>query len=204
MCPVDDSEPAGFTETPEPTPEPIAPKPKKNLVGVSLPKHPAKRKEDGPINLNHHSAHCAICHHPEREAIDQAFLHWQRSSSIAHEFELGDRRVVYRHARAFGLYQQRASRSRRSLEFIMEQAETVEATADSSPIWRLALPGGRCGRAPLEKRGGRERKGAGGEATARYYRRARRAVPLRGKTRAAAPMCYFRAESISSTIRVRW
>lgn len=72
-----------------------------------------------------------MCNHPERDAIDQAFLHWQRPSAIAHNFQLGDRRIVYRHAHALDLFRKRASLSRRVLEFVVEQAETVTATADS-------------------------------------------------------------------------
>ena len=83
------------------------------------------------MNLNQHRAHCTICHHSERDAIEQGFLHWQRPTVIVHEFQLADRRVINRHARALGLFELRASRSRRSLEFVMEQAETVKATADS-------------------------------------------------------------------------
>ena len=92
---------------------------------------PRRNKPETPVSLTHHEAHCTVCRHPDRDAIEQCFLHWQRPSSIAYEFQLTDRRVVYRHARALGLYQQRATRARRSLEFIMEQAETVKATADS-------------------------------------------------------------------------
>ena len=128
---INEPKPAGLTEASPPAPQPLATQPKKNLIRVDRPTHPTKQKEESAINLNHHTARCAICRHPERDAIDQAFLHWERSSSIAYDFQLADRRVVYRHARAFGLYRQRASRSRRCLEFLMEQAESVPATADS-------------------------------------------------------------------------
>jgi hypothetical protein len=83
------------------------------------------------LSLAHHRARCTICNHPDRESIDVAFLHWQRPTAIAHEFQLADRRVLYRHAHALGLFHQRAAKSRRTLEFIMEQAESVTATADS-------------------------------------------------------------------------
>lgn len=129
-----------FAETSEPAEESFMPEPERTLIRVGLPKHAAppasnrlakRPRQIEAISLTHHEAHCTICHHPDREVIDQAFLHWQRSSAIAHIFKLGDRRVVYRHARAVGLHQLRASKSRRSLEFIMEQAESVVATADS-------------------------------------------------------------------------
>lgn len=82
------------------------------------------------MSLIHHGARCTICNHPQREAIDEAFLHWQRPTAIAHEFQLRDRRIIYRHVHALGLFHERAQKSRRSLEFIMEQAESVTPTAD--------------------------------------------------------------------------
>jgi hypothetical protein len=84
-----------------------------------------------PINLIYHQPRCSICNHPDREAIEQGILHWERPSQLARQYDLGHRRAVYRHARAFGLFKERAARTRRSLEFIMEQAESVTATADS-------------------------------------------------------------------------
>lgn len=145
----DNPEPAAFlTETlpaseldaqtviPESEPTPTAP-----MVAAPKPQHhrrigsgasaKLKRRDDGDTSLSHHEARCTICNHRERAAIDEAFLHWQRPTAIAHEFQLGDRRIVYRHAHALGLFHQRAAKSRRSLEFIIEQAETVTATADS-------------------------------------------------------------------------
>jgi hypothetical protein len=106
---------------------PGLPEQKKALIKAARP----TRIPIGDTSLNHHEAHCTICNHPARETIEQGFLHWQRSSALAREFRLGDRRVVYRHALVLGLYEIRAARSRRALEFIMEQAESVPATADT-------------------------------------------------------------------------
>jgi hypothetical protein len=83
-----------------------------------------------PISLSYHSPRCSICNHPDREAIEQGILHWERPAQLARQYDLGHRRAVYRHARAFRLFQQRAARTRRSLEFIMEHAESVTPTAD--------------------------------------------------------------------------
>jgi hypothetical protein len=127
----------------QPNPSPASAIPPRKAPRCSRPRQAAqiqvaqgskvmrKPRQNGDISLSHHRAHCTICNHPEREIINQAFLHWQRPTAIAHHFQLGDRRIVNRHAEAFGLFQLRASRSRRSLEFIMEQAETVTATVDS-------------------------------------------------------------------------
>lgn len=82
-------------------------------------------------SLRRHESHCTICKHPQRDAIDQAFLHWERPSAIADEFHLPDRAMIYRHAHALGLFRQRAAKSRHALQFIVEQADGVKATADS-------------------------------------------------------------------------
>ena len=87
------------------------------------------RKTKGDISLSHHAARCGICQHPDRNAIEQGFLHWESPTLLALEYGLGRRRAIYRHARALGLFEQRGARTRRNLEFVMEQAETVTATA---------------------------------------------------------------------------
>ena len=119
----------------EPTPSTAlaapAPKPQRRRRPRENDDAKPGRSDERHLSLGHHQARCTICHHPDRESIDEAFLHWQRPTAIAHEFQLRNRRIVYRHAHALGLFHQRAAKSRRSLEFIMEQAETVTATADS-------------------------------------------------------------------------
>lgn len=88
-----------------------------------------RRREEQEISLSHHAARCGICQHPDRDAIEQGFLHWESPTLLALEYGLGRRRAIYRHARALGLYEKRGARTRRNLEFVMEQAETVTATA---------------------------------------------------------------------------
>jgi len=90
----------------------------------------ANRGSGRQPDLNYHRIRCTICSHPDREAIEQDFLHWVRPSMITHEYQLGDRRAVGRHARAFGLFEQRTARTQHALDLIIEQAETVEATAN--------------------------------------------------------------------------
>jgi len=92
---------------------------------------PAKRRPAKPVSIRYHAAHCTICNHPERDAIDEAFLHWWRPGDIAHHFQLGHRLVVYRHAHATGLFQRRLDRTQHALGYIVEQAESVRPTADS-------------------------------------------------------------------------
>lgn len=92
---------------------------------------PAKRHPSKPINIACHQAHCTICNHPERDAIEQAFLHWWRPGDLAYHFKLGNRLAVYRHAHATGLFQRRLDRTQHALGYIIEQAESVKPTADS-------------------------------------------------------------------------
>jgi hypothetical protein len=44
--------------------------------------------------LERHSRRCIICHHPEREAIEEEFVHWRSPSRLAHDYKLGDYRTV--------------------------------------------------------------------------------------------------------------
>jgi hypothetical protein len=89
------------------------------------------RDSQRPIRLEYHEPQCTICNHPEREDIDQAILHWHSPTAIAFEFDLPDRRIVYRHAHALGLFRQRAEQTRHALGFLIEQAQSVVPTADA-------------------------------------------------------------------------
>ncbi len=80
--------------------------------------------------ISYHSRRCSICRHPERELIDQEFLHWTQVDSIAETYEI-DRRAIYRHAHATNLFSQRNRGLRFALGHIIEQAQDVEVTADS-------------------------------------------------------------------------
>jgi hypothetical protein len=104
-------------------------------LGEQPPSAPAPSKSDparaAETNLTYHQIRCTICNHPEREAIEQDFLHWARPAAITHEYQLGDRRAIRRHARAFGLFERRAAQAQHTLGFIIEQADGVTATADS-------------------------------------------------------------------------
>lgn len=82
------------------------------------------------LDLNYHRIRCTICSHPEREAIEHDFLHWVRPSVITHEYQLGDRRAIGRHARAFGLFELRTAKTQHALDLIIEKAESVTPTAN--------------------------------------------------------------------------
>ena len=78
-----------------------------------------------------HSRKCTICNHPDREAIDEAFLHWSPAHVIVFDFSLRGLSCLYRHAHACGLWVQRRSKIRYALDRIIEQASGCHATASS-------------------------------------------------------------------------
>jgi len=88
-------------------------------------------RETRAAAFSRHQRLCIICHHPECEAIEEAFLHWQNVHLIRVEFNLscGDM-AIYRHARALGLYQLRNRNMRASLEYVIEKAQRISPTAE--------------------------------------------------------------------------
>jgi hypothetical protein len=91
-----------------------------------FPKHYPAEADPG-----RHERLCSICHHPDRDAIEEAFLQWQRACDIHREFKLPSRTTVYRHAHAVGLFEQRARALRFVLENIMEESSACAPSADS-------------------------------------------------------------------------
>jgi len=78
-----------------------------------------------------HSRKCLICHHPDRDLIEDDFIHWVRPQAIVVKYDLRDRSQIYRHARALGLDYDRRRNLRHSLEPFIESAECVRITAAS-------------------------------------------------------------------------
>jgi hypothetical protein len=77
-----------------------------------------------------HKTRCQICRHPEREAIDQAFIDWSSIVGLARNYGI-TRDTIYRHAHAVGLFEKRQRNIRRALERLIEQVEDVQANATS-------------------------------------------------------------------------
>jgi hypothetical protein len=84
--------------------------------------------------LERHARKCTICCHPEREDIEDEFLHWHFPNAIAVSFDLGDERVVYRHARATGLMAQRRDNCQAALDRIVEHADALRRVKADSII----------------------------------------------------------------------
>jgi hypothetical protein len=81
--------------------------------------------------LERHSRRCIICHHPERDAIEEEFVHWRSPSRLAHDYKLADYRTVYRHARAADLLLQRRERLHSALDAFVESVDDVTFTGDT-------------------------------------------------------------------------
>jgi hypothetical protein len=82
-------------------------------------------------NRARHARKCTVCHHKDREFIDQDYLRWLSPKKIAREYAISHQSAVYRHADATGLRAQRRASLRATLENFIEQAESVRATAGS-------------------------------------------------------------------------
>ena len=55
-------------------------------------------------NRKRHERECSICSHPRHEEIERDFIEWGSPIRIAQEYGLTARSIVYRHARALGLF----------------------------------------------------------------------------------------------------
>jgi hypothetical protein len=82
-------------------------------------------------NAARHARKCTVCHHKDREFIDQDYLRWVSPKKIAREYAISHQSVIYRHADATGLRTRRRASLRATLENFIEQAESVRATAGS-------------------------------------------------------------------------
>jgi hypothetical protein len=116
------------SDTAEPThcdPDSSAPE-----AGVK-PRRSETSAPGAPPNPDRHSRKCAICHHDDREDIEDAFLHWTSPGSIVTRFNLPSRSALYRHAEATGLSAQRRRRVRVALDQIIEQVGNVQVTGST-------------------------------------------------------------------------
>jgi hypothetical protein len=82
-------------------------------------------------SLGRHKRKCGVCKHPDRDAIEQEFLRWYNTEDIARDYDIPDHSSIYRHAHATGLFERRSTTIRVALEPLIEQATSVEVTADA-------------------------------------------------------------------------
>ena len=90
-----------------------------------------RRHRLAPASLLRHQRKCRICNHEHRQAIEHRFLFWERAHSIVKEFGLGHRSVLYRHAQATGLMEQRRTNFTSALDSMVERCESAPVTAAS-------------------------------------------------------------------------
>ena len=91
-----------------------------------------KTPPDPPRSSKRHSRKCVICTHPDREAIDEAFLHQPRNQNIVKDFNLPSLSSLYRHAHATGLG--RASDSNRESKAAPQEANSNrESNRENEP-----------------------------------------------------------------------
>jgi hypothetical protein len=84
------------------------------------------------VDTERHERLCTVCSYPEREAIEEAFLHWRTlREDFDAEVDLPSSDSIFRHAHAFGLFEQRSRNMRFALENIIEHSESVQPSADS-------------------------------------------------------------------------
>jgi hypothetical protein len=96
--------------------------------------HKSKRVVPRPAGsetaLERHERKCLVCHHPERETIDELFVHWHQPFRMACDYDV-PLRSIYRHAHATGLLAARRRNLRCVLDHILEDATGIRATSDS-------------------------------------------------------------------------
>jgi hypothetical protein len=93
------------------------------------PRVMAKAPTGRPANRGRHESQCSVCAHPDRQDIERDFVQWKSPIAIAQDYGLADRKTVYLHAHAFGLFQKRDRNIRAALTRIIEKASDVEVTA---------------------------------------------------------------------------
>jgi hypothetical protein len=113
-------------------------KQKRNLLAArksdrpSVPRKQSQPKTQAEIDIMRHRRLCTICHHPEREAIEEAFLQWRNVRLIAGEFHAsGGPTAIYRHARALNLFKERNLNLRSALELMIEHSERSSPSAEA-------------------------------------------------------------------------
>ncbi len=80
-------------------------------------------------HLSHHQRKCVICHHPDRETIEEMFVHWHSPSRIHRRYMLPDRSTIYDHAHATGLFAKRRRNLRYALENMIERADECDISS---------------------------------------------------------------------------
>lgn len=129
--------PSYKTSAANPTPPPAsAPVARKAPRRPNRRRRPVHQPKPGVVtaaqesSLERHQRKCVICAHPDRDAIEELFLHWHSPRSTAFDFGVPVR-ALYSHAHATGLYLCRQDNLRAVLDRILERADRATVSADS-------------------------------------------------------------------------
>jgi hypothetical protein len=87
-------------------------------------------------DFKRHRRKCIICHHPQREAIEELFVEWHSPRTISDLFDIDDWFTIYRHAHATGLFLRRRRNLRSALERVIEYAGHSSTTINGIGIVR--------------------------------------------------------------------
>jgi len=79
--------------------------------------------------IERHSRKCSICRHPQRQEIEEDFVHWRRPATIMRLYDIKKRATIYGHAHVFGLLDVRARNVRSALGILIEKADNREPSA---------------------------------------------------------------------------
>jgi hypothetical protein len=85
--------------------------------------------KEGRASIGRHQRKCTVCHHPQRQGIEQEYLRWRSPAAIAREFGLTGPTTIYRHVHATGIFTRRRARLRLALDPLIEQVTEVNVTA---------------------------------------------------------------------------
>ena len=120
---------AALAESPDPAE--VESQPPQSRPEKPRRRHRKKPSADSESPLERHERRCAICGTRYQEEIEDAFINWESVDTIARSYGI-DRRSVYRHAHATGLFAQRDRNIRRALGLLIHRADKVrDISADS-------------------------------------------------------------------------
>ncbi|MFZ3215637.1 MAG: hypothetical protein WA192_06210 [Candidatus Acidiferrales bacterium] len=87
--------------------------------------------DPGLSPLERHARKCSICHHPERECLEEDFVNWRNADTLRTEYGINDYRSIYRHARITGLLEKRHENLRFAAETLIEHADEADPTPET-------------------------------------------------------------------------
>jgi hypothetical protein len=85
-------------------------------------------KGGGSVNLGLHQAQCKVCLSSCRQEIEELFMDWVSPDLIIKQFTNLSRDSVYRHAKAWDLFDKRKKNLGRALEKIIERVDYTSVT----------------------------------------------------------------------------